>query len=107
MMALFFLEIEQFAHGVTIIDDLSNQAHCQVILAASIPINAKVKLDTKLSTGGRCLGKWFRIDKIKSSVIHGISTFLLLCYSHCIRVSLNLLTHALYLQEIKAISMSP
>ena len=42
--------------------------------------------------GGRCLGKWFRITKIKSSVIHGISAFLLLCYSQCIRVSLNLLT---------------
>ena len=41
--------------------------------------------------GGKCLGKWFRITTVKSSVIHGISAFLILCYSQCVRVSLNLL----------------
>ena len=41
--------------------------------------------------GGRCLGKWCRITTMKASVIHGISTFLILCYSQCIRISLNLL----------------
>ena len=41
--------------------------------------------------GGRCLGKCWRITIVKSSVIHGVSTFLILCYSQCIRISLNLL----------------
>ena len=41
--------------------------------------------------GARCLGKWWRITTIKSSVIHGISAFLILCYSQCVRTSLKLL----------------
>ena len=41
--------------------------------------------------GGKCLGRWFRITTVKSSVIQGISAFLILCYSQCVRVSLNLL----------------
>ena len=41
--------------------------------------------------GGKYLGKWFRITTIKSSVIHGISAFLILCYSQCVNVSLSLL----------------
>lgn len=41
--------------------------------------------------GGRCLGKCFRISSIKVSVINGISTFLVLCYSQCMKVSLGLL----------------
>ena len=40
-----------------------------------------------------CLGKWWRITTIKSSVIHGISTFLILCYSQCVTVSLKLLNN--------------
>lgn len=39
----------------------------------------------------RCLGKCRRITDIKISVIHGISTFLVLCYSQCIEVSIGLL----------------
>ena len=41
--------------------------------------------------GGKYLGKWFRITTVKSSVIHGISAFLILCYSQCVSVSLSLL----------------
>lgn len=41
--------------------------------------------------GGRCLGKYCRITTVKSSVIHGLSTFLVICYAQCVRVSLGLL----------------
>ena len=41
--------------------------------------------------GGRCLGKWWRITTVKSSIIHGISAFLIICYSQCITVSHSLL----------------
>lgn len=40
---------------------------------------------------GNCLGKYCRITTIKTSVTHGISTFLVMCYAQCIRVSLDLL----------------
>ena len=43
------------------------------------------------SCGGRCLGRYYRITTIKVSVIHGISTFLVICYAQCIRISLSLL----------------
>ena len=42
--------------------------------------------------GGRYLGKVCRIMAIKTSVVHGISTFLVICYAQCIKVSLSLLT---------------
>ena len=41
--------------------------------------------------GGSCIGKCCRITTVKSSVIHGISTFLIISYGQCIRVSLSLL----------------
>ena len=41
--------------------------------------------------GGRCLGKFCRISTIKTSVTHGISTFLMISYAQCIKISLNLL----------------
>ena len=41
--------------------------------------------------GGRYLGKWWRITKLKSSIIHGITTFLVICYAQCVKVSLTLL----------------
>ena len=41
--------------------------------------------------GGRCLAKYYRISTIKVTVIHGISTFLVICYAQCIRISLSLL----------------
>ena len=41
--------------------------------------------------GGRCFGRCCRITTIKTSVIHGISTFLVVCYAQCIKVSLSLL----------------
>lgn len=41
--------------------------------------------------GGRYLGKYCRITVIKVSIIHGISTFLILCYTQCIRVSISIL----------------
>ena len=47
--------------------------------------------------GGRCLGNYCRITSVKISVIHGISTFLVICYSRCIQISLSLLL-PLYIQ---------
>ena len=41
--------------------------------------------------GGRCLGKCCRITTIKASVVHGISSFLMIGYSQCVNVSLRLL----------------
>ena len=41
--------------------------------------------------GGRCLAKYYRITTVKVTVIHGISTFLVICYAQCIRISLSLL----------------
>ena len=45
---------------------------------------------------GRCLGKWYRITKLKTSVIHGLSTFLVICYAQCVNVSLTLLLRYQY-----------
>ena len=57
--------------------------------------------------GGRCLGKCFRITTVKSSIIHGISAFLILCYSQCIRISLNLLdSFSLYVRNGSNITTS-
>ncbi len=57
--------------------------------------------------GGRCLGKCFRITTVKSSIIHGISAFLILCYSQCIRISLNLLdSFSLYAKSGSNITIS-
>ena len=41
--------------------------------------------------GGRCFGKWCRITRLNSSVTHGITTFLVICYAQCVYVSLTLL----------------
>ena len=41
--------------------------------------------------GGRCLGRCCRITTIKTSVVHGISSFLMIGYSQCVNVSLSLL----------------
>ena len=49
---------------------------------------------------GRCLGKWYRITKLKSSVIHGITTFLVICYAQCVNVSLTLLLGYQYRPKI-------
>ena len=48
---------------------------------------------------GRYLGKWYRITKLKSSVIHGITTFLVICYAQCVNVSLTLLVHHKYIAK--------
>ena len=59
------------------------------------------------SCGGRCIGKWFRITTVKSSVIHGISAFLILCYSQCIRVSLSLLnTYTPFIRDNSNLNVS-
>ena len=42
--------------------------------------------------GGRCLGKCCRITTVKASVVHGISTFLTICYAQCVKISFYLLT---------------
>ena len=41
--------------------------------------------------GHRCLGKYIRITTLKSSIIHGLSAFLVVCYAQCVKVSLTLL----------------
>ena len=41
--------------------------------------------------GGKCLGKYCRITTVKASVIHGISSFLMISYAQCVKVSLSLL----------------
>ena len=57
--------------------------------------------------GGRCLGRRCRITTVKSSVIHGISAFLILCYSQCVRISLNLLnTYPLFTRENSNLTVS-
>ena len=42
--------------------------------------------------GGRCFRKWCRITTLKSSVIHGMTAFLIICYAQSLKVSLTLLT---------------
>ena len=50
--------------------------------------------------GGRCLGRWWRFTTVKSSIIHGISAFFIICYSQSIMVSHNLVTGGkLWLKE--------
>ncbi len=44
--------------------------------------------------GGKCLGKYCRATVMRNSVIQGISAFLVLCYSQCIKISFTLLYHA-------------
>ena len=41
--------------------------------------------------GGRCCGKYCRITTIRTSVIHGISSFLVICYTQFVNTFLNLL----------------
>ena len=43
--------------------------------------------------GGRWLGKCFRITTIQTSVIHGITSFLMIGYAQCVNTSLSLLLH--------------
>ena len=45
----------------------------------------------KCHRGQRYLAKFCRFTTIKASIIHGISTFFILCYSQCLNVSLKLL----------------
>ena len=40
--------------------------------------------------GGRYLGKYCRITTVRASVIHGISSFLVISYAQCVKVSLRL-----------------
>ena len=46
--------------------------------------------------GGRCFGNWWRISKLNSSITHGMTTFLVICYTQCIYVSLTLLLRYKY-----------
>ena len=49
--------------------------------------------------GGRCFGKWCRITTLKSSVIHGMTAFLIICYAQSLKVSLTLLTSYSYILQ--------
>ena len=44
--------------------------------------------------GGRCLSNWWRITTVRSSIIHGISAFLIICYSQSVLVSHSLVNGA-------------
>ena len=46
--------------------------------------------------GGKCFGKWCRITTLKSSVIHGMTAFLIICYAQNLKVSLTLLSQYNY-----------
>ena len=52
--------------------------------------------------GGKCCGKCCRITTIRMSVVHGISTFLVICYAQCVKVSLGLLTPVYLYAEINS-----
>ena len=55
--------------------------------------------------GGKCLGKCCRITTVKTSVIHGISAFFIICYSQAVKTSLNLLNgHSLELNRNQGVS---
>ncbi len=41
--------------------------------------------------GGRCCGRFCRITTVRTSVVHGISTFLVIGYAKCVKTSLDLL----------------
>ena len=49
--------------------------------------------------GGKCCGKFCRITTVKTSVIHGVSTFLIICYAQCVKVSLKLLVPVYFYME--------
>ena len=52
--------------------------------------------------GGRFFGKWFRITTVKSSIIHGISAFFIICYSQSIMVSNSLLNGVELWQKVNS-----
>jgi predicted outer membrane repeat protein len=57
---------------------------------------------------GRCLGKCCRITTLKASVVHGISTFLMLCYAQCVKISFLLLTRVnFFVKENSEFKPSP
>ena len=57
--------------------------------------------------GGRCCGKYCRITTVRSSVIHGISSFLVICYTQCVRISMNLLNPVHFNVELGSNSSPP
>ena len=54
------------------------------------------------SCGGKCFGKFCRITSVKTSIIHGISTFLVISYAQCVKISLLLLMPANFSADEKA-----
>lgn len=42
--------------------------------------------------GSKCLGKYYRVTVMRNSVIQGLSAFLVMCYTQCVKTSFNLLT---------------
>ena len=52
--------------------------------------------------GGRCCGKYCRITTVKSSVIHGISSFLVICYTKCVQISMHLLNPVHFNVELES-----
>ena len=52
--------------------------------------------------GGRCFGRCCRITRVKSSVIHGISAFFIICYSQSVTVSSSLLNVVEFWQRVNS-----
>ena len=75
------------------------------ILYTLIMIIALIWLMNKC--GGRILGKCCRITAVKTSTTHGISTFLMISYAQCIKVSLSLLCPAYIYTEHNDASKRP
>ena len=55
----------------------------------------------------RCLGRYYSISALRNSIIHGISGFLVLCYTQTITVSFNILySYRLAVSKDEKISLS-
>ena len=52
--------------------------------------------------GGKCCGKYCRITTVRSSVVHGISSFLVICYMQCVQVSMHLLNPVRFNVELES-----
>ena len=58
--------------------------------------------------GGRWLGKYCQITAIKASVIHGVSSFLMISYAQCINISLSLLSRVyIYTAQSRNFELPP
>ena len=57
--------------------------------------------------GGRWPCRYCRISTMRASIIHGISTFLVMCYAQCVKVSLSLLVPVYFFVSENSKSQPP